>query len=361
MTLVSPSSGTSSRWPEVFGVFLQLGLTAFGGPAAHIGYFRQIFVIRRAWLNEDAFAELVTLCQFLPGPASSQMGFVIGLIRAGPAGAVAAWLGFTLPAALLMAAFATGVARLGGPLIAGLEHGLALVATAVVAQAVLAMARTLAPDPRRIGIALAAILIVTVLSPVAGQGVAIAVGLLAGIWLCRPTDVTGPDALSPDVSRAAGWTAAALYLAILAGAPLVGLATGDPRIIHFAAFYRSGALVFGGGHDVLPLLQQAVVAPGWISQETFLAGYGAAQALPGPLFAFSTYLGTAMQPPGGGPAGALLATLAIFLPGLLIVVAALPFWRWVRRQSIARAAMRGAGAAVVLGGLFGLTRTAMEI
>ncbi len=203
MTLVSPSSGTSSRWPEVFGVFLQLGLTAFGGPAAHIGYFRQIFVIRRAWLNEDAFAELVTLCQFLPGPASSQMGFVIGLIRAGPAGAVAAWLGFTLPAALLMAAFATGVARLGGPLIAGLEHGLALVATAVVAQAVLAMARTLAPDPRRIGIALAAILIVTVLSPVAGQGVAIAVGLLAGIWLCRPTDVTGPDALSPDVSRAA--------------------------------------------------------------------------------------------------------------------------------------------------------------
>ena len=332
---------------EVLLAFLKLGCTAFGGPIAHLGYLRHEFVVRRRWLDERAYADLVALCQFLPGPASSQTGFAIGMMRAGPLGALAAWTGFTLPSALLMTAFALGLASVRGPIAQGLIHGLKLVAVAVVAQAVLGMARSATPDARRAGIAVAAIAIVTLASAAVGQIAAIGLGALAGLWLCRaPAADVEPAALAAP-PRWVGLVALALYLAVLLGAPIVAYATGNGLIARFDAFYRSGALVFGGGHVVLPLLKQAVVDPGWVSPDAFLSGYGAAQALPGPLFTFGAFLGAVMQPPGGGVAGAALGLVAIFLPGLLILLAALPFWSTLRARPAAQAAMRGANAAVV--------------
>ncbi|MBL6853995.1 MAG: chromate efflux transporter [Alphaproteobacteria bacterium] len=332
---------------EVFAAFLKLGLTSFGGPIAHLGYFREAFVVRRRWLDESAFAELVSLCQFLPGPSSSQVGFAIGWLRAGPFGALAAWTAFTLPSALLMTAIALSATALHGGVTGGLVHGLKLVAVAVVAQAVFGMARTLTPDARRAGIALLAAGIVVFAGAFAGQIAAIAIGVALGLLLCREQSAAPSPAAVLNISRRAGLVAGVVFVAVLAGGPLLAVAAGDPALAHFNAFYRSGALVFGGGHVVLPLLQQAVVAPGWISQDSFLAGYGAAQALPGPLFTFAAYLGAALQQPPNGVAGAALALAAIFLPGILALIAVLPFWNWLRAHPAAQAAIAGANAAVV--------------
>jgi chromate transporter len=333
---------------EVLLAFLKLGLTSFGGPAAHLGYFRTEFVARRRWLSEAAYAELVGLCQFLPGPASSQAGFALGLLRAGPLGALAAWAGFTLPSALLLVLFAMGSGSLSAsPAGAGLLHGLKLVAVAIVAQAVWGMARALCPDRPRTGIAMAAMAAVILLPVSVGQIAAILLGAVAGLLLCRSGAVPeAVPALSVSVSRRAGAACLLLFVLLLAVPPLLG---GTAAV--FDAFYRSGALVFGGGHVVLPLLRDAVVAPGWVAEDAFLAGYGAAQAVPGPLFTFAAYLGAVLRPGPGGILGAVVPLLAIFLPGLLLVAGTLPFWALLRARPAVQAALRGVNAAVV--GLLG--------
>ena len=332
---------------EVLLAFLKLGLTSFGGPVAHLGYFRAEFVERRRWLGEPAYAELVGLCQFLPGPASSQAGFALGLLRGGPWGGLAAWAGFTLPSAAILVLFARWAGHLAATSVgAGLLHGLTLVAVAIVAQAVWGMARTLCPDRPRAGIALAATVVVTALPVSIGQIAALLAGSLAGLGLCRGGGTPlHPERLAMPVPRPVGIACLVLFAVLLAAPKLLG--GRHPGIATFDAFYRSGALVFGGGHVVLPLLRDAVVRPGWVPDGTFLAGYGAAQAMPGPLFAFAAYLGAVMRPGPGGGIGAMLPLLAIFLPGLLLLVGTLPFWSTLRTRPAARAAMRGVNAAVV--------------
>jgi len=369
----APAPAARGRVGEVFVAFLRLGVTAFGGPIAHLGYFRADLVQRRGWLADRDYGDLVALAQFLPGPASSQVGFGIGLLRAGWGGALAAFLAFTMPSALVMLAVAAGAPLLGGPsgaapAVSGAVEGLMIAAVAVVAQAVLGMARTLAPDPRRAGIAAVALLIA--LAPaVAGSAlgaavapaaqfaplVAIAVGSVAGLALCRAVATPAADAAGQGaaagvhfpVSRRVGVAALGLLVVILVGSPMLASATGDGGVALFDAIFRAGALVFGGGHVVLPLLQSGVVDPGWVTPEQFLAGYGAAQALPGPLFAFAAYLGALSTAGPGGAAGAAIALVAIFLPGFLILVGVLPFWNALRRRVWARALVAGAGAAVV--------------
>jgi chromate transporter len=330
---------------EVMRVFLKLGLTSFGGPIAHLGYFRSEFVARRGWLSERAFADLVALAQFLPGPASSQVGFAIGLTRAGALGGLAAWAGFTLPSAVLMLAFAYGAAGITdiwwG---AGLLHGLKLMAVAVIAQAVLGMAKSFCVDAPRAAIAAAALALVAFVPGSLAQLAAIAGGALAGLIAVRGAATEAADDFAPHLSRRAAFVALALFLALLA-LSFVPAGEGLPALA--AAFYRSGALVFGGGHVVLPLLRDALVAPGLLSQGAFLAGYGAAQALPGPLFAAAAGFGALGGTPPAGLAGGGVALAAIFLPGLLALVAALPFWRALRRETHAQAAMAGINAAVV--------------
>ncbi|WP_246799481.1 chromate efflux transporter [Bradyrhizobium sp. CCBAU 51753] len=335
------------RAAEVFRVFLRLGLTSFGGPIAHIGYFRHEFVERRKWLDEQAYADLVALCQFLPGPASSQVGFSLGLMRAGYAGALAAWTGFTLPSAIVLVLFAYGASALSGPVGSGLVHGLKLVAVAIVAQAVWGMARTLCPDRTRASIAvLAALLILFSTSPVVQVG-AILLGGLAGLVLCRAGQGGGATHFAVPVSRRVGLAALAAFSILLIGLPVLARLSGDGGIALFEAFYRSGALVFGGGHVVLPLLREAVVTPGWVNDSAFLTGYGAAQAVPGPLFTFAAYLGAVVGIAPHGVAGAIIGLLGIFLPGVLILLAALPFWDEFRKRAGAQAMMRGVNAAVV--------------
>lgn len=332
------------RVSEVFWAFLALGLTSFGGPVAHLGYFRTEFVERRRWLSEAAYADLVALCQFLPGPASSQVGFALGLMRAGPWGAAAAWLAFTLPSAIVLVLFAFGAAVLDGPVASGLIHGLKIVAVAIVAHAVWGMARNLCPDKTRAGIALLAVFTVAFISGPLGQVSAILVGGLAGLVLCRETSMPAQERLNFPVSRRAGAVALGLFAGLLIVLPLLA---GSAAWLDIAdAFYRSGALVFGGGHVVLPLLEAEVVQSGWITPDAFLTGYGAAQAVPGPLFTFAAYLG-ALLPGINGLAGALLALLAIFVPGFLLLVGILPFWNRFREWGSAQALMRGANAAVV--------------
>ena len=337
---------------EVLLAFLKLGLTSFGGPVAHIGYFREEFVVRRRWLDEHAYADLVGLCQFLPGPASSQVGFSIGLMRAGYLGGLAAWTGFTLPSAIALVLFAYGATLLSGPVGVGLIHGLKLVAVAIVAQAVWGMARVLCPDRERASIAVAAALIILLFStsPVA-QVAAIALGGVAGLWLCRAELPPATGHIAVPVSRTTGFLALAVFFLLLAGLPVLRGLGLWPGAALFEAFYRSGALVFGGGHVVLPLLREAFVTPGWISDDAFLAGYGAAQAIPGPLFSFAAYLGAVVRPSPHGLFGAALGLIGIFLPGLLILVGTLPFWDALRKRASARAVMRGVNAAVV--GLLG--------
>jgi chromate transporter len=324
---------------EVLRVFLGLGLSSFGGPVAHIGYFREEFVIRRRWLDDATFSDLVARCQFLPGPASSQVGFSIGLIRAGYLGALAAWTGFTLPSAVALLLFAYGATTLGGPVGLGLLHGLKLVAVAIVAQAIWGMARTLCPDRQRASIAGIATLIVLFSGSSVGQIASIIFGGIAGLWLCRAPSLASTGAVVVPVSRNAGIVSLVTFVLLLVGLPLLRGLGSSQGVALFDAFYRSGALVFGGGHVVLPLLRSAFVAPGWVSDDTFLAGYGAAQAIPGPLFTFAAYLGAVAQP---SPHGAT------------ILIGTLPFWESFRTRAGARAAMCGINASVVgiLGGAF---------
>ncbi len=337
---------------EVFAAFLRLGLTSFGGPIAHLGYFRQDIVARRGWLDEHAYADLVALCQFLPGPASSQVGIGIGLSRAGYAGALAAWAGFTLPSAIALTLFGLGLERFGSTLDAGWLHGLKIAAVAVVAQAVWGMASTMATGTMRATLAVLAAAIALFSPNTAGQLGAIALGAVAGIVLLQGDRKASETALAASVSRGAASSCLAVFFALLIALPLLAAAVPGPSaashaLAEFSAFYRDGALVFGGGHVVLPLLQASVVPPGWVSNDVFLAGYGAAQAVPGPLFTFAAYLGTVMGPPPNGIVGAAICLAAIFAPSFLLVIGALPYWQVLRGKPRAQAALAGVNAAVV--------------
>jgi chromate transporter len=336
---------------EVFRVFLKLGLSSFGGPIAHLGYYREELVVRRKWIDEAGYVDLVALCQFLPGPASSQVGFSLGVLRGnGLLGGLAAWLGFAMPSALILLAFGLGAAAFTGPIAEGFLHGLKLVAVAVVAQAVWGMTRTLTPDRTRAAIALGAIAVAITVAGSFGQIAAIALGAVAGLGLCRNGANVPSGRLRFPVSRRGGATALAIFAALFVIPPVLG--GGNQAASLFEAFYRSGALVFGGGHVVLPLLQAEVVAPHWVTNETFLAGYGLTQAIPGPIFTFAAYLGAVMQPSPNGIVGSAIALVAIFLPGMLLVYGMLPFWDELRSGETMQAAMRGANAAVV--GILGL-------
>jgi chromate transporter len=342
------SDAAKGRASEVFTAFLKLGLTSFGGPIAHLGYFRDELVVRRKWLDETAYADLVALCQFLPGPASSQVGFCLGILRGnGLLGGLAAWFAFTMPSALILFTFAMGAAAFTGQVAEGFLHGLKLVAVSVVAQAIWGMARTLTPDRARAGIALTAVAIVVFFVGSFGQIAAIALGACAGLWLCRGEVAPVSGHLNFPVTRSGGAVALVLFAVLLLIPPVIATATSSQGLALFDAFYRSGAFVFGGGHVVLPLLQAQVVAPGWVTNEAFLAGYGLAQAVPGPLFTFAAYLGAVMGPPPNGFAGAAIALIALPLPGMLLVYGMLPFWDAMRTRPAAQAAMRGSNAAVV--------------
>jgi chromate transporter len=327
------------RAGEVFAVFLRLGCTSFGGPVAHVGFFREECVARRRWLSDADFADLVALCQFLPGPASSQLALALGHLRAGLPGAAAAWAGFTLPSAALMIACALGVGRISTD--AGWLHGLKIAAVAVVAQAVWIMAGRLCTDlPRRALAAVAGAVCLVVQAP-AAQVALIAAGFLAGARLLRNESAPPPPARGPARHRVS-IACLALFLALLAGLPFLA-ATGNLWLAMADAFYRSGALVFGGGHVVLPLLESATAR--WVPHADFLAGYGAAQALPGPLFSFAAYLGALIAAPAW--LGGLFALSMIYLPSFLILPAALPHWQRLRALPRAQGAMAGANAVVV--------------
>ena len=341
------ASAAPGTWTEVLAVFLRLGLTSFGGPIAHLGYFREEFVGKRHWLDDRAYADLVALCQFLPGPASSQVGIAIGLSRAGYAGALAAWTGFTLPSAIALVVFAYGLDAMGGASGAGWLHGLKIAAVAVVAQAVLGMMRTLTPDRERATVAVAAAALVLAVPSAWAQVAVIALGGIAGIAFLHPKSPTDHVSLPLNASRRTGAVMLVIFFALLAGLPLLAAATSAQSIKLIDAFYRAGSLVFGGGHVVLPLLQEAVVPTGWVGSEAFLAGYGAVQAVPGPLFTFAAYLGAIMKPEPNGVAGAALCLVAVFVPSFLLVVGVLPFWEDLRRRSFAQAALAGVNAAVV--------------
>ena len=347
---------------DIAGVFLRLGVTSFGGPVAHLGYFRTEFVESRRWLTDTAYAELLALCQFLPGPTSSQVGFAIGLQRGGWAGAVLAWLGFTLPSALLLIALALGLAQLDlrQPALAGGLHGLKLAAVAVVAHAVWGMARTLCPDaPRRALAALATAIALAwsgawaqwwLIVAAAAWGATGRIGHAASQpsaqAIAEANDARGPaNGAHQSLHAAAGWFAA--FILLLIGLPVLARATGSAAAELAAVFYRAGALVFGGGHVVLPLLQAEVVPRGWLNLDTFLAGYGAAQAVPGPLFTFAAFVGAARSVAPNGWAGGLLALVAVFAPGMLVLLAALPAWSRLRHLARARSALAAVNAAVV--------------
>ena len=335
-----------SAW-SVFLIFLRLGLTSFGGPVAHLGYFRAEFVSRRRWLSERSYADLVALCQFLPGPASSQVGIALGLSRAGYRGALAAWAGFTLPAAVVLILLALGLTHYGSLLPYGALHGLKVVAVAVVAQAVWGMARNLCTDALRITVMMVAACIVVLETSAWTQVSVMAVAGLAGLLLFKPAQAVAHDPLPSPLGRRAGVAWLSLFVVLLVGLPLANELISNQTLAMVNAFYRSGSLVFGGGHVVLPLLQSEVVQPGWVDNQTFLAGYGATQAMPGPLFTFAAFLGAAMNQAPTGISGGLIALLAIFLPSFLLILGALPFWEAMRRSPRTQAALIGVNAAVV--------------
>lgn len=332
---------------EVFTAFLKLGLTSFGGPIAHLGYFREEFVARRHWLDEKGYADLVALCQFLPGPASSQVGMSLGILRAGIPGALVAWFAFTMPSALALVLFAYGVRTYGALIHGGVLHGLKVVTVAVVAQAVWSMGRTLCADRQRLTIAVVAAALLLLWPGTVAQLLAIAGGALIGWRLLPASGDTPPTAEKMRVGRTTATVAAVLFFALLALLPVAADTAGMAALQMFDSFYRAGSLVFGGGHVVLPLLQSEVVPRGWVSNDVFLAGYGAAQAVPGPLFTFAAYLGASMSVTPNGWAGGLLCLVAIFLPSFLLVVAALPHWHELRRMRAAQSALAGVNAAVV--------------
>ncbi|MHC6224909.1 chromate efflux transporter [Pseudomonas sp. X10] len=331
----------------VFLTFLRLGATSFGGPIAHLGYFHQEFVTRRRWFSEKTYADLVALCQFLPGPASSQVGMAIGLSRAGYVGALAAWVGFTLPSAVLLILLAQGVAGYADLAPPGVLHGLKVVAVAVVAQAVWGMARTLCPDNPRIGIMLASAGLALLVPASWMQALIILVAGALGMRIFRPGPTDPHEPLPMPISPRAGRVWLGLFLLLLLGLPISVALISDPVLARIDAFFRAGSLVFGGGHVVLPLLQAEVVTPGWVDNETFLAGYGATQAVPGPLFTFVAFLGASMQTGPSGWGGGLLYLAVVFAPSFILVSAALPFWEALRRYPKAQAAMMGINAGVV--------------
>ena len=328
---------------EVFTVALRLGLTSFGGPIAHLGYFRDEYVVRRKWLDERSYADLVALCQFLPGPASSQVGMAIGIARAGLPGALAAWLGFTLPSALLLIAFAFGVNAIGATSAAGWLHGLKVVAVAVVAQAVWGMAKALCPDRQRATLAIIAALVSLGWPTAGGQLVSILSAGVIGWLFLPPMALSSLGAAQFAVRKRVGVLAWIIFFALLVALPVIRPLVQSHALDVFDSFFRVGSLVFGGGHVVLPLLQTEVVGPGWITNEQFVGGYGATQAVPGPLFTFSAYLGAVMS----GWSGALLTLTAIFLPSFLLVIGALPFWDKLRASAKFQSALSGINAAVV--------------
>ncbi|WP_312917356.1 chromate efflux transporter [Stenotrophomonas sp.] len=346
--MVSPLEPTTSEsaW-RVFLVFLRLGLTSFGGPIAHLSYFRLEFVERRRWLTDRSYSDLVALCQLLPGPASSQVGMALGLHRAGWPGLLAAWAGFTLPSAVLMILFALGVAGYEGIVESGWLHGLKIVAVAVVAQAVWGMARSLCTDRLRAGMALSAAVLTLAMPSVVGQMVVIIVSGLLGRRALKIEPALGQSACSYPVSRRTGAVALMLLVLPLVLLPVWAVSTGSPLAVLLEGVYRAGALVFGGGHVVLPLLQTAVVQSGTVSTADLLAGYAAAQAVPGPLFTFAAYLGAIADGPLGGWAGGMLMLVVIFLPAALVLVGALPFWESLRQRKDLQAAVSGINAGVV--------------
>jgi chromate transporter len=337
---------SAGRVFEVLRASTRLGLTSFGGPVAHLGYFRDEYVTRRRWLDEAHYADLVALCQFLPGPASSQVGMAIGIMRAGLLGGAAAWLGFTLPSALALVAFAYGM-RATGLADVGWLHGLKVVAVAVVAQAVWGMARSLAPDRTRASIAFVAAVVVLASRSAITQVLVIVLGGVVGWRLLPASEASGATTMRVPLSRGLALASLGLFLALLIGLPIARRLAPDHALAVFDSFYRSGSLVFGGGHVVLPLLQAEVVPPGWVTNGEFIAGYGAAQAVPGPLFTFAAYLGAVMRQPPDGWVGAGWALLAIFLPAFLLIVGALPFWALVRGRAAFQSALRGINATVV--------------
>jgi len=341
-----PTKGRSSTW-SVFVIFLRLGLTSFGGPVAHVGYFRDEFVTRRLWLTERSYADLVALCQFLPGPASSQIGMALGLSRAGYSGALAAWAGFTLPSAIALILFALGISRYSDAVSPGALNGLKVVAVAVVAQAVWGMARNLCTDALRVSIMGMAACVVLLVPSVWGQVGTITIAGIAGLLLFKPQQSTKPDSLPIMVSHRAGIVWLSLFLVLLVGLPVLHQLLPGQTVAMVDAFYRVGSLVFGGGHVVLPLLQAEVVPSGWVGNEAFLAGYGAAQAVPGPLFTFASFLGASMNTAPSGWIGGMICLLAIFAPSFLLIVGSLPFWEQLRRNVRTQAALAGVNAAVV--------------
>ena len=340
------SERQESAW-RVFLVFLRLGLTSFGGPVAHLGYFRDEFVHRRRWLNEQGYADLVALCQFLPGPASSQVGMALGFMRRGYGGALAAWAGFTLPSAFALILFALGLSQYPTLIPASALHGLKVVAVAVVAHAVYGMAKALCTDKPRITImTAAACLALLAPSAMAQLGIIFAAGT-AGLLIFKPGATESHVPLPPVISRPAGALWLALFFVLLIGLPLLAALVPHQAIKEVSVFFRSGALVFGGGHVVLPLLQTSVVSPDWVSNDVFLAGYGAAQAVPGPLFTFAAFLGASMSGAPSGWWGGIICLLAIFAPSFFLVAGVLPFWEELRRRTAMQAALMGINAAVV--------------
>ncbi|WP_024548439.1 chromate efflux transporter [Siccibacter turicensis] len=336
----------SSPW-DVFLIFLRLGLTSFGGPIAHLGYFRDEFVTRRQWLTERSYADLVALCQFLPGPASSQVGIALGLSRSGYTGALAAWAGFTMPSAVALILFALGITSYGDAIPTGVLHGLKVVAVAVVAQAVWGMARNLCPDVPRITVMAAATCFVLLVPSAWGQVGVIVIAAVIGLLLFKPQQIMEHDPLPVSIRRHVGLCWLMLFFVLLTGLPLLTAIFPNQTLLIVETFYRTGALVFGGGHVVLPLLQAEVVPSGWVSNDTFLSGYGAAQAVPGPLFTFAAFLGASMSQFPYGWLGGLVCLLAIFAPSFLLIVGALPFWESVRSNTRTQAALMGINAAVV--------------
>ena len=339
-------AGRRGSMLEVLGVATRLGLTSFGGPVAHLGYFREEYVRRRKWITEDAYADLVALCQLLPGPTSSQVGVAIGILRAGLPGALASWLGFTLPSAIVLVAFAFGLRRFGVT-DAGWLHGLKIAAVAVVANAVWGMARSLAPDRERATVAILSAIVVLAWPGAPGQILVIAIAGLVGWRLLAGSSVERRVSLPAPIRRRTAVASLVVFFALLGALPLLRQVVTSQAFVLFDSFFRVGSLVFGGGHVVLPLLQAEVVPPGWVTNEEFVAGYGAAQAVPGPLFTFAAYLGAVMHQKPNGIAGAAIALVAIFLPTFLMVVGALPFLSALRTRRGFQAAPRGINAAVV--------------
>lgn len=337
---------SDSAW-SVFLVFLRLGLTSFGGPVAHLGYFREEFVARRQWLSDRSYADLVALCQFLPGPASSQVGIGLGLSHAGFSGAIAAWAGFTLPSALMLVLFAKGMSTWGSAFPSGLLHGLKIVAVAVVAQAVWGMARNLCTDVLRVTIAAFSACAALLWPNALGQIGVIVCAALVGLMLLKTTQRQAAESLAISITKKVGAISLVVFFSLLFGLPLLMQFWPSQTLAMVHDFYQAGSLVFGGGHVVLPLLQAATVPNGWVANDTFLAGYGVAQAVPGPLFSFAAFLGASMNVQPSGWVGASVCLIAIFAPSFLLVIGALPFWEQLRHRSRTQAALAGVNAGVV--------------